>query len=302
MQSADGVLHTRELFPGLLVERISIELGNRCDKACWFCYAGSEPSGETRWTVTSALAFVRDCAANGVRAVSFGGGEPLQWPGLFELLRETATIGVGDGRVRLFRSLTTNGLLLDRHFDELVAAAPDKVHVSIHVNERGEVERVIEAVTRLAEAGVRSGVNLLVRRSKLEAAKATVGRLAEAGIGRDRVVFLPMRGMDSPSAAEVAQVAGTAPGEPFMSMSCLSACAISPRFCAVSWDWTVGWCSYTRERRPLAAPSYAALREALADLGLRFCGGSVEDPTPRLIGLRRDPTAAQREAVEDPAG
>lgn len=283
-----------------MIERISIELGNRCDKACWFCYAGSEPSGETRWTVETALAFVRDCAANGVRAVSFGGGEPLQWPGLFELLRATATIGVGDGRVRLFRSLTTNGLLLDRHFDELVAANPDKVHVSIHANERGEVERVIEAVTRLADAGVRSGVNLLVRRSKLEAAKQTVGRLAEAGIGRDRTVFLPMRGMDSPSAAEVASVAGTVPGEPFMSMSCLSACAISSRFCAVSWDWTVGWCSYTRERRPLTAPSHAALREALADLGLRFCGGSIEDPTPRLIGLRRPLSGRVGETSEEP--
>ena len=268
------------------VERISIELGNRCDKACWFCYAGSDATGETRWTVESTLTFVRDCAANGVRAVSFGGGEPLQWPGLFELLHATAAIGVGDGRVRLFRSLTTNGLLLDRHFDELVAAAPDKVHVSIHNNERSEVERVIEAVTRLASAGVRSGVNLLIRRSKLDDAAATVKRLAEAGVGRDRVVFLPMRGMDSPSAAEVASVAGTTPGQPFQSMSCLAACAISPRFCAISWNWTVGWCSYTQERRPLVAPTYAALRTALADLGLRFCGGSVEDPSPKLIGLR----------------
>jgi sulfatase maturation enzyme AslB (radical SAM superfamily) len=267
------------------VERISIELGNRCDKACWFCYAGSEPTGETRWTLATALEFVGDCAANGVQAVSFGGGEPLQWPGLFELLRATAAVPVGGGRVRLFRSLTTNGLLLDRHFDELVAAGPDKVHVSIHMNESAEIERVIAAVTRLAGAGVRSGVNLLIRRSKLEAAAATARRLAEAGIGHDRVVFLPMRGMDTPTAADVARVADTA--KPFQSMSCLAACAISPRFCAVSWDWTVGWCSYTRERRTLTAPSFAALQVALGDLGLRYCGGSVEDPVPKLIGLRR---------------
>ncbi|MFO7566536.1 MAG: radical SAM protein [Enhygromyxa sp.] len=268
------------------LERISIELGNRCDKACWFCYAGSNPLGESCWTVASALAFVQDCAAHGVRAVSFGGGEPLQWPGLFELLRATAAVPVAEGRVRLFRSLTTNGLLLDDHFDELLAAAPDKVHVSVHFGDEGELERVIAAVTRLAAAGVRSGVNLLVRRSKLEAAAASFARLAAAGIGLDRVVFLPMRGMDSPSAAQVAEVAGTAPGQPFMSMSCLAACAISPRFCAVSWDWSVGWCSYTQERRRLSAPSYAALQAALGDLGLRYCGGSVGDPEPKLIGLR----------------
>lgn len=263
-----------------MIERISIELGNRCDKACWFCYAGSEPAGESRWTVATALALVRDCAANGVRAVSFGGGEPLQWPGLFELLHATRPL-------KIFRLLTTNGLLLDRHFDELVAAAPDKVHVSIHFHERAEVEQVIDNVNRLAEAGVRSGVNLLIRRSKLDDALTSVARLAEAGIGRDRVVFLPMRGMDSPSAAEVARVAGAAPGEPFMSMSCLAACSISSRFCAISWDWNVGWCSYTLERRPLTAPTHAALLDALADLGLRFCGGTIEDPTPKLIGLPR---------------
>jgi hypothetical protein len=269
------------------IERISVEPGNRCDKACWFCYAGSSPTGESRWTVASGLEFVRDCAASGVRAISFGGGEPLQWPGLFELLRASSAIPVADGRVRLFRSLTTNGLLLDSCFEELVAAAPDKVHVSIHFGDDAEVERVIEAVTRLAAAGLRSGVNLLVRRSKLDLAAASFARLVAAGIGLDRVVFLPMRGMDSPTAAEVARVAGSAAGQPFQSMSCLSACAISPRFCAVSWDWTVGWCSYTTERRALAAPSYGALRAALADLGLRFCGGSLADPEPKLIGLPR---------------
>src|SRR5437660_913056 len=85
-------------------ERVSIELTNRCTKACWFCYNHSLPEGDTHWTPDEVVAFVNDCAAHGTKAVSFGGGEPLQYPGLFEVL--------GRLRGRLFRSLTSNGLLL----------------------------------------------------------------------------------------------------------------------------------------------------------------------------------------------
>src|SRR5258708_33211157 len=85
-------------------ERISIEVTNRCAKACSFCYNHSLPEGDTRWTTDELVAFVRDCAAHGVKAVSFGGGEPLQFDGLFDTL--THLQGV------LFRSITSNGLLL----------------------------------------------------------------------------------------------------------------------------------------------------------------------------------------------
>jgi hypothetical protein len=272
----------------LSVERISIEVHNRCDKACWFCYAGSEPGGEGAWTLDELVALIEDCARNGVRAVSFGGGEPLQWPGVFELLARTAALPVAGQDARLFRSLTTNGLPLDVCFDELLAARPDKIHVSLHFpDNEAELARVIADVERLAAAGLRAGVNLLVRRSRLDAARRAAAALHAAGIDRRRVVFLPMRGMDTPSAAEVAGVAGAAPGEPFASMSCLRACAISPRFCSISWRREVGWCSYTRERRALTAPSHAALIDALDDLGLAFCGGTPGDPQPRLVGLRR---------------
>src|SRR5918999_895213 len=128
-------------------ELISIELTNRCAKACWFCYNHSLPEGETRWTVDEVVGFVRDCAANGVKAVSFGGGEPLQYPGLFDVLEHL------DGT--LFRSLTTNGLLLHgQTLDRLVVSRPNKVHVSIHFPDRThEVSRVIDQVAELETRG-----------------------------------------------------------------------------------------------------------------------------------------------------
>src|SRR5262245_49406880 len=259
------------------IERVSIELTQRCKKACWFCYSGSHAKGGVEFRPEEVTAFVRDLAAHGVRAVSFGGGEPLEYAGLFDILHDLRGV--------LFRSLTTNGLLLrdDDMVAALVAAAPDKVHVSIHFPERdGEVRRVIAQVAMLATHGIRSGVNLLVARSNLAAARDAVLRLDAAGIGADRRVLLPMRGQDTPSAAQMAQVAG---GNRFQSMTCLMMCGKSSRFCAVAWNKTVAWCSYTSERRPLAALTHAALTAALANLGVTFCGGIDDDDVAFQPGL-----------------
>ena len=109
--------------------------------------------------VASALFY-----AHGVKAVSFGGGEPLQYEAIFEVLERLRGV--------LFRSLTTSGLKLEGPMlDRLAAAAPEKVHVSIHFPERSaEVERVIGQVGELAGRGLRTGLNLLVSRSHLGAA------------------------------------------------------------------------------------------------------------------------------------
>jgi MoaA/NifB/PqqE/SkfB family radical SAM enzyme len=250
-----------------MIERLSIELTQRCAKACWFCYSASTPLGSTRFEPDEVVALVEDCAANGVRAVSFGGGEPLEYEPVFSLLR--ALDGV------LFRSLTTNGLLLDgRAFQRLVDAKPDKVHVSIHFpGNASEVERVARQVGMLSAAGIRSGVNLLVSRSNVDHAETAARRLHDSGIGNDRIVFLPMRIRDTPTASDLARVAGS---RHFQSMSCLLACAKSPRFCAIGWDKTVAHCSYTSTRRPLEAPTFAALMRALDGLALAFCGGTDE--------------------------
>ncbi|MFO0928266.1 MAG: radical SAM protein [Gemmataceae bacterium] len=240
------------------MERLSIELTNRCGKACWFCYNGSHGGGDTVWTVDALVSFVRDCAAHGTKAVSFGGGEPLQFAGLFDVLRQLDGV--------LFRSITSNGLLFEGEtFERLVAARPDKVHVSIHFpGHRPEVERVIRQVKQLEERGIKSGVNLLVMRSRLADAEAAARQVRDAGIGNDRIVYLPMRGQDTPTPEQVARVAG---GGPFQSTSCLAACGKSPRFVSIGWDRRVAWCSYTAERRPLDEPTHAGLVRAAGRAG-----------------------------------
>ncbi|MCB9594483.1 MAG: radical SAM protein [Sandaracinaceae bacterium] len=246
----------------MTLERVSVEPSRRCSKACAFCYNGSTPDGDGEWTADELIAFGADLAAHGVRSLSLGGGEPLEWVGVFDVLAGLEGV--------LLRSLTTNGLPLSDAalFERLVGARPDKVHVSIHdPRGRGEVRRVIEQVQALAERGVPSGVNLVVARSRLDAARDAAAALRDRGIGNERIVYLPMRGSDTPTPEEVHAVAAG----PFQSMTCLRGCGASPRFVSVAADRTVAWCSYTRTRRRLDALTHAALTRALDGLGLAPC-------------------------------
>jgi hypothetical protein len=261
-------------------DRLSIEPSRVCSKRCSFCYNGSSPRGVTGFSGREVVELGRDCAANGVRFISIGGGEPLEWPGLFEAL--------GGLRGSLSRSLTTNGLPLASTalLDALVKAAPDKIHLSIHAPTNAhEVERVAAQALELDARGLVVGINLLVRRDELEAARAAVVRLTQAGLDTRRVVFLPARGTGlTPTPLDVAYVATgqRASSAPFQSMSCLSSCSASERFVSVGADRTVAWCSYTVSRRPLEALSHRAVVEALEGLELTPCTTAlVRDLPPR---------------------
>jgi len=252
------------------VERISLEVTNRCGKACAFCYNRSHPDGGSEWPKEQALAFLRDCIAHGTRAVSFGGGEPLEYPELFELLSGL--------RGLVFRSVTTNGLLLDdpESLRLLGAAAPDKVHLSLHCPEDPrELSRVVRQVGVLESLGIRSGVNLLVGQSAIPAAETAAAVLRAAGIGNERIIYLPRRPAATPSPREQARVACD---ERFQAPSGLVGCRPSERFCSVSWDRRAARCAYTSARARLEAPTFAALASALESLEHVPCG--AETPTP----------------------
>src|SRR5262249_60834265 len=107
-----------------------------------------------------------------------------------------------------------------------------------------------------AALGARGGVTFLVARGELAAARRAAAWVRDSGIANERIVYLPMRGRDTPTPAEMATVAG---GAAFQSMSCLMACGRSERFCSVGWDKRVAGCSYTVAPGPLPELSYRGL-------------------------------------------
>jgi hypothetical protein len=65
------------------------------------------------------------------------------------------------------------------------------------------VNRVIGQVRELADRGLRSGINFLVARSTLDAARRAAEFVRAAGIGNDRIVYLPMRVRETPTPEEL---------------------------------------------------------------------------------------------------
>jgi pyruvate-formate lyase-activating enzyme len=207
-----------------MIDRISIEL-TQGDTAT------------TTWRVPELIDLVRDCAARGVRAVAFSGGEPLAFAGLFEVLE--ALHGA------LHRSVTTSGVLLDDRLEQLVRAAPDVVHLAIHnPGNAHEIARVLRQVHTLAAAGVTSDLYLVVRASRIDDALRAAAHARAAGIDDDRILYLPLPDDSTSAYAPGGQVP------------------------VIGWDKHVAWGTSPRSRRPLASPTHVALIAGLAGLGL----------------------------------
>lgn len=257
-------------------EIVSIELTRRCSRGCAFCYNASGPRSDESWLPQDVVMLARALVPHGFRALTLGGGEPLEYEGLDELFRGLAPLRQPSSGPGLFVSVTTNGLLLDRQMQRISEFSPDKTYVSIHEPSCAkEVSRVIRQVSALRGIGLVAGVNLLVRRSELRESTAVRTELWKSGMTNDAITFLPMRGQDTPTPEELARVAGG----PFQTMTCVKKCGLSPRFASVGADRTIARCSYTQARRPLESLDAAGVVRALDGLGVAFCG----DDEPHMV-------------------
>lgn len=246
-----------------MLDRISIDLSNFCSKQCDFCYNHSTKEGNVMWTVEELIPFVLDLHKHGIEAVSFGGGEPFEFDGIFDLISSLMD--------EMYVSVTSNGLPLENEevFERLLQNKPDKIHITIHHPENtAEVDRVIKMIKQISEGGIKSGVNLLVSDFNEEDSKKTYLHLLENGISSDRIILIPRRFTCEPTPKQLAEIAG---GKPFQSPACLTGCKRPEEFCSVSWDKKVNWCSYAGEKQPLKELTYNGLMEALNKVEFRSC-------------------------------
>lgn len=129
-----------------------------CNLRCSFCDLWE---GKEDIPVDKAIRLLDEARAIGTRTVVLTGGEPLLHPGLFEIARAAKDRGMGV-------NVTTNGTLVERHHDALVAAGVDSLSLSIdglpatHDALRGQVGahgRTWRALLRVRNEG-KLGVNV----------------------------------------------------------------------------------------------------------------------------------------------
>ncbi len=209
---ADGArgTHSAEVSHGPQVPFRSLDTvwiqitGTLCNISCRHCFVSAGPKSDslpvmTRTQVESAL---EEATELGARDAYFTGGEPFLHPdirGLVDFALE-----------RMPLSILTNALMID---DDLAAWIGDRfarsrysldLRVSLdgmtaatndRVRGRGVYDRVVEALRRLARAGVSPVVTVVEHEESLKAAEARVTFtefLRGLGIGRPRVKFLPL--------------------------------------------------------------------------------------------------------------
>ena len=238
-----------------MLDRISIDLSNYCSKQCDFCYNHSTKEGNVMWTAEELIPFILDLHKHGIDAVSFGGGEPFEFDGIFNLISNLMD--------EMYVSVTSNGLPLENEeiFSKLIQNKPDKVHITIHHPENEpEVERVIKMVKRISENEIKSGVNLLVSDFNSAEAKKVYADLINNGITADRIILIPRRFTCEPTPKQLSEIAG---GKPFQAPACLTGCQKPTDFCSLSWDKKVNWCSYAGGKQPLKELDFKGLMDAL---------------------------------------
>lgn len=245
-----------------MIELLSIDLSNYCSKSCPFCYNRSNSAGNTLWSVDDAIAFLHDCVAHGVKAVSLGGGEPFEYEGIFQVIEAVYPI--------CYLSVTSNGLPLenDRIWNKLTEIKPDKIHLTIHnPDDESEVKRVLNRIDCLNSIGVKPGINLLVAADKTAAARQTY-HIALQHITAEQIILVPQRYADTPTPKQLSEVTG---GRPFQSPACLLKCKAPTNFVSVSWDKKVNFCSFAGGKEPLSTLDYSGLCAALSKVNFKSC-------------------------------
>lgn len=245
-----------------MIEQISIDLSNYCSKECPFCYNHSNRRGETLWKVEEIISFAISCISNGVKAISFGGGEPFEFNGIFDIIDELKPL--------CYVSVTTNGfpLLKEETINCLSKIKPDKIHLTIHQPEcEKEVARIIKQISLVNSLEIKPGANLLVANDKIIFAKNVYEKLLKF-LSPQQIILIPQRFSKTPSAKQLAYIALN---QPFQAPSCLLGCNTPKNFVSISWDKKVNFCSYAGGGIAMKDLTFEGLVEALANIRFQSC-------------------------------
>jgi radical SAM protein with 4Fe4S-binding SPASM domain len=159
---------------------VHLAVTSRCGAGCKGCYLDAKPDGvePPRADLESILDALRDA---GVFTVAFGGGEPTTRDDLGELAQAARSRGITP-------VVTTSGLgLTDSRIEQLRAFAQVNVsydgEATTYEAVRGfDASRAAErAIEKLASAGVRVGVNVVLTRSSFPRVLETLARARSLG-------------------------------------------------------------------------------------------------------------------------
>ncbi|HEY0710302.1 MAG TPA: radical SAM protein [Polyangia bacterium] len=168
----------------------TISLGNYCNHKCLWCTAyEAQLEKATMMDVDRLLGWLERAKARGLRAVGYvGNGEPTAHPRFAELVRAVKALGIEQG-------MFTNGLLLDRHADDVRAcftyvrisldAGTPRTHARMHVVSESQYDRIMGNLRRLIAARTDGrptvGIQFATHHENFEDLSTSCAQAAEIG-------------------------------------------------------------------------------------------------------------------------
>jgi len=145
---------------GRVHDNLRISVTDRCNIRCFYCMPEEGVKFEPReniLTFEEIERFVKIAVTMGIRKLRVTGGEPLVRKGLPELIRKLVAIpGIQD------LALTTNGVLLAQHAQELYDAGLRRINVHLdtldrerfkHITRRDDLDKVLDGIELCRKLG-----------------------------------------------------------------------------------------------------------------------------------------------------
>lgn len=159
---------------GRLIDYMRISVTDRCNLRCRYCM----PDGIRQIPMSEILTYeeiehiCQIAAELGIKKLKITGGEPLVRKGCTDLIRRLKKVP-GIEQV----TLTTNGVLLTEYLESLKKAGTDGINISLDtcnsiryqaITGMDVCDRVIEAVHKSADSGIRTKVNAVLQEDNPE--------------------------------------------------------------------------------------------------------------------------------------
>jgi len=191
---------------------LRISVTDRCNIRCFYCMPHEGVAFKSRDEILSfeeIVRLARVAATLGVNKLRLTGGEPLVRAHLPELVRQLRAV---DGIREI--ALTTNGILLAEHADELKAAGLDRVNISLdtlreeafqQISRREGLQRVLDGIAAALRVGFqKTRLNAVAIRGLTEPDVVPLGHFArEHNLEMRFIEFMPLDAAGQWNAAQV---------------------------------------------------------------------------------------------------
>lgn len=179
---------------------LRISITDNCNFRCTYCMPDEDytflPSQQLM-TTDEIYEIAETFVALGVKKIRITGGEPMVRKDFMDIMTRLSELPVE-------LTLTTNGVLIDKHLDDLIAVGVRSINISLdtlnpikfhQITKRNHFHKVLQNIQNCLKAGILTKINVVAVKGEIEAEIASFIHLTETYPLHVRFIeFMPFEG------------------------------------------------------------------------------------------------------------